>query len=76
VKILESQITSKKFDECVNPVKVIGADRDTIASMFGSHDWDFDSGKPFGPLRMQKMQCGRLFGHYEQRLKHIQINRD
>jgi hypothetical protein len=44
---MESQVTEKKF-ECVTPATVLGADRKRVAGMFGSHDWDVDSGKPFG----------------------------
>ena len=44
---MESQITENEFD-CITPAAVLGANRDRIGGMFGSHDWDVDSGKPFG----------------------------
>ena len=45
---METQTTKQSFGECTAPVKVLGADQENIAEMFGSHDWDVDSGKPFG----------------------------
>ena len=45
---MATQVTRERLENCVRPIKVLGADRDTIAEMFGSHDWDVDSGKPFG----------------------------
>jgi hypothetical protein len=48
VKKMETQTTSQSFGMCVVPVKVLGANREQVGEMFGSHDWDVDSGKPFG----------------------------
>ena len=33
---------------CLNPQGVISGSKDDVAKMFGSHDWDVDSEKPYG----------------------------
>ena len=40
-------IDSGKFN-CTPPEKVADGGLDQIALMFGTHDWDVDSGKPIG----------------------------
>ena len=48
---------------CLNPQRVISGSKDEMAKMFGTHDWDVDSGKPYGEggvvihYSLQKMQC-------------------
>jgi len=37
-----------RSSECQNPQRVISGSKDDMAKMFGTHDWDVDSGKPFG----------------------------
>jgi len=33
---------------CLSPLEVISGSKDHMAIMFGTHDWNVDSGKPFG----------------------------
>jgi|SRR5579862_7718676 len=35
-------------DGCLNPLQVIYSSKDDVARMFGTHDWDVDSEKPYG----------------------------
>jgi hypothetical protein len=37
-----------RVSECLNPLTVISGSKDDMAKMFGTHDWDVDSGKPYG----------------------------
>lgn len=56
---MESQVIENNF-ECITPTTALGADRDRIGRMFGSHDWDVDSGKPFGETGLLvHYQCKR-----------------
>lgn len=47
-KKMEAQTTKESFGTCTAPVNMLGANQESIAEMFGSHDWNVDSGKPFG----------------------------
>jgi len=39
---------SSKSNGCIAPARVADQDNEEIAKMFGTHDWDVDSGKPLG----------------------------
>jgi hypothetical protein len=41
-------IQSSGETECVSPEKVASNGINEISEMFGTHDWDVDSGKPLG----------------------------
>jgi len=40
--------SSKSGEECLDPLDVVSGDTGRVASMFGTHDWDVDSSKPYG----------------------------
>ena len=42
------KLTIESGTKCVSPEGVSGKRVDDIATMFGTHDWDVDEGKPFG----------------------------
>jgi len=46
---LNDMMSSKqRGSECLNPLEVISGNKDDVAKMFGTHDWDVDSEKPYG----------------------------
>ena len=47
-RLMDMMSSKQRSSECLSPLEVISGSKDDVAKMFGTHDWDVDSEKPFG----------------------------
>ena len=45
---MNKQKSGANGPQCINPLNIISGSQEEAARMFGSHDWDVDSKKPYG----------------------------